>query len=253
MNQSTITTHAVLIGLTPLIPIPFLDDLVKSYFYRRLVRSLASRHKLSLTTDEINSLAEDRGQVSIRGCFFGILEYIVKRLIRKLIIVLEWHRAIDLVTQAYYAGYLIDYAFQQGWYAPGDSQQAIRLRSAIDTARKNANVSLVRNIVKSSFNQSRGLVLDAVRQVTRSLKDIAFRRRWIWRRRQKVTEEAVAEKLEQESANVRGTLGTLISNLQEYFDTLMEEHQDHFEQLQERLRAALQSSEAREESGRALK
>lgn len=253
MNQSTITTHAVLIGLTPLIPIPFLDDLVKLYFYRRLVRSLASRHKLSLSTDETNILAEDRGQVSIRGCLFGILEYIVKRLIRKLIIVLEWHRAIDLVTQAYYAGYLIDYAFQQGLYAAGAPQQAIRLRSAIDTARKNANVSLVRNIVKSSFNQSRALVLDAVRQVTRSLKDIAFRRRWIWRRRQKVTEEAVAEKLEQESANVRGTLGTLISNLQDYLDILMEEHQDHFERLQERLRAALQSSEARERSDRPLK
>ena len=246
MNQSTITTHAVLIGLTPLIPVPFLDDLVKSYFYRRLVRSLASRYKLSLSTDEINVLAEDRGQGSIRGCLFGIVEYIVKRLVRKLIIVLEWHRAIDLVTQAYYAGYLMDYAFQQGWFAPSDPQQAIKLRSAIDTARKNANVNLVRNIVKSSFNQSRALVLDAVRQVTRSLRDIAFRRRWIWRRRKQVAEEAVAEKLEEESANVRGTLSKLIATLQQYLDILMEENHEHFEDLQERLRTALQSSEAKE-------
>lgn len=246
MNQSTITTHAVLIGLTPLIPVPYLDDLVKSYFYKRLVRSLAARHKLSLSSEEINILAEDRGQGSIRGCLLGILEYIVKRLIRKLIILLEWHRAIDLVTQAYYAAYLMDYAFQQGWYAPGDPQRAVRLRTAIDTARKNANVNLVRNIVKSSFNQSRGLVLDAVRQVTRSLKDIAVRRRWIWRRRKQVAEAAVAEKLEEESANVRGTLSKLIATLQQYLDILMEENHEHFEDLQERLRIAFQPSEAKE-------
>ncbi|HKY53799.1 MAG TPA: hypothetical protein VJM08_05795, partial [Anaerolineales bacterium] len=87
-------------------------------------------------------------------------------------------------------------------------------------------------------------VLDAVRQVTRSLKDIAFRRRRFWRRKQaQVAEEVVAEKLEQESANVRGTLGKLISNIQDYLEVLMEEHQDHFERLQERLRVAHQPSQ----------
>ena len=246
MNQSIIITHAVLIGLTPLIPIPFLDDLVKSFFYKRLVRSIASRHKLSLSAGEINALTEDRSRGTIRGCLFGLVEYIVKRLIRKLIIVLEWHRAIDTVTQAYYAGYLMDYSFQQGWYTPGDPQQALGLRSAMDTARKGANINLVRNIVKSSFNQSRGLVLDAVRQISGSLKDIAFRRRRFWFRRRKQTaavEDAVADKLEGESVKVRGTLSKLISTLQEYLDILMEEHKEHFEELQERLRAALQPAQ----------
>ena len=244
MNQSIIITHAVLIGLTPLIPIPFLDDIVKTYFYRRLVRSLASRYKLTLSAEEINRLAEDQGRGAVKGCLLGTVEYVVKRLIRKLVIVLEWHRAIDLVTQAYYAGYLLDFAFQQGWYAPGDPQQAMKLRSAIDRARTNANVNLVRNIVKSSFNQSRGLVLDAVRQLTRSLKDIVVRRSRAGRRRQ-VAEETVAAKLEQESANIRGTLGKLISNLQDYLEIFMQEHQDHFERLQERLRVALQAPETK--------
>ena len=243
MNQSTIITHAVLIGLTPLIPIPFLDDLVKSFFYKRLVRALAARYSLVLNNTEINLLSEDRSRGLLKGCLLGTVEYIVKRLIRKLIIVLEWHRAIDTVTQAYYAGYLMDYAFQQGWYAAGDPAQAMRLRAAIDTARKDANLNLVRNIVKSSFNQSRGLVLDAVRQISFSLKDIAFRRSRLWFRRRKqaaAVEEAVAEKMEGESVRVKGTLSQLISTLQEYLDILLEEHAEHFEGLQERLRVALQ-------------
>ena len=156
MNQSIIITHAVLIGLTPLIPIPFLDDLVKSFFYKRFVRSLAARHKLSLSADEINTLAEDRNRVGIRGCLFGLIEYIVKRLIRKLIIVLEWHRAIDTVTQAYYAGYLMDYSFQQGWYTPGDPQQAIGLRSAIDAARGTQRAASTRRAVRDAGDGRHG-------------------------------------------------------------------------------------------------
>ena len=42
-NQGTIATHAVLAGLTPLIPVPVVDDIAKNYFRRRMVRGLAPR------------------------------------------------------------------------------------------------------------------------------------------------------------------------------------------------------------------
>lgn len=271
MNQTLIVTHAVLIGLTPLIPIPVLDDLVKSFFYRRLVELLAFRHKLRLSASEVSILAEDRSQGIFKGCLIGTLEYIVKRLIRKLTIVLEWRRAIDIVTHTYYVGYLMDYAFAQGWYVPGDPQQALRLRSAIETARKNANTDLVKRIVQSSFNQSRATILGAVQQVSRSLQDIAFRRSRMWLRRQAAVrlrgrsprlarwlyrrlrfteaetaqvaevENTVAEKMEQESPKVEGALYGLISRLESYIDALQKEHQEHFEGLQTRLENALKA------------
>ena len=270
INQTTVITYAVLIGLTPLIPIPILDDLVKSFFYKSLVRTLATRYKLSLNDIEIDILTEDRGR-GIKGCLIGTLEYIVKSLIRKLTVVLEWRRAIDLVTHAYYFGYLLDYAFQQGWYTPGDSQQALRLRAAIEMARKNANTNLVKNIVQTSFNQSRSRIMEAVQQVSRSLQDIAFRRSRIWLRRQLAVrlrrrtprlarwlyrllrlnatetaqvvevENVVAEKLEQESPYVKSMLKDLVSGLQKYIEDLP---QDHFERLQDRLKEALKSAPA---------
>jgi hypothetical protein len=274
MNQTIIITHAVLIGLTPLIPVPVLDDLVKSFFYRRLIELLAFRHKLTLSPSEINILAEDRSQGVIKGCLIGTLEYIVKRLIRKLTIVLEWRRAIDMVTRTYYVGYLMDYAFQRGWYVPGDPQRADRLRSAIEAAHRNANTDLVKRIVQAGFNESRKSIIKAVQQVSYSLQDIAFRRSRMWIRRQVVVrlrgraprlarwlyrrlrfseaenaqvaevENTIAEKLEQESPLVEGALHGLISRLQLYLDALQKENDEHFRGLQNRLEQALHSTQA---------
>lgn len=262
MHQLVVITHAVLIGLTPLIPIPVLDDLVKVFFYRNLVRSLASAYNLSLSANEIAALAEERGQGCLNGCLIGVVEYLVKRLVRKVIFILEWRRAIDLVTHAYYFGHLLDYAFQQGWYTPGDANRAVQLRAAIEQARGSANTNLVRRIVQSSFNQSRKLVLSAVEQVADSLQDVAFRRsriwlrrgvavrlrqraprlaRWLYRRLQPTeaeraqvvqAENALAQTLERESPHVRATLNDLITQLQDSLNSLPKEH---FEVLQDRL------------------
>ena len=75
MNHFLILTHAVLVGLTPLIPIPVLDDLVKSFFYRNMVKSLAAAYGASLSSDEIARLAEEQSSGCLNGCLFRITEY----------------------------------------------------------------------------------------------------------------------------------------------------------------------------------
>lgn len=270
MNQLTIITYAVLIGLTPLIPIPILDDLVKSFFSKNLVRSLASAYRFALSEGEVVALAEDRGQGCVNGCLIGMIEYIVKRVLRKIIFVLEWRRTINLVTQAYYVGYLMDYAFQQGLYTSGNVEQAMQLRSAIERARGGANTNLVKRIVRASFDQSRALVLTAAQQIANSLRDIALRRsrtwlrrlvavrlrqraprlaRWLYRRLRpseaenvqvNEVEDAVAERMERETPGVRAMLGQLISRLQEGLGGLPKEH---FEALQERLKISMKFSQ----------
>ena len=262
MNQLIIITHAVLVGLTPLIPFPVLDDLVKAFFCRNLVQSLASAHGLGLSAEEVAALAEERGRASLSGCLFGLLEYLVKRLVRKVIFVLEWRRAIDLVTHTYYVGHLLDYAFKQGWYTPGDVNQAARLRAAVEEARAGANTNLVRRIVQLSFNQSRQMVLEAVQQVSDSVQNIAIRRSRVWLRRTLVirlrqyasrlarrlysrlrpteaeiaqmaqAEKTVAQTLERESPSLTAGLGGLIAQLQ---DGLTGLPRGHLEVLQDRL------------------
>lgn len=269
MSQHAIITHAVLAGLTPLIPIPGLDDLVKSFFYQNLIRSLASASGLSLDSDEVAALAEEQGSGCLKGCLIGVAEYYLKRLVRKMSVVLEWRRSIELVTHTYYFGRLLEYAFQRGWYIPGDVKQAVRLRSAIDQAYRSANTEVARYAVQSSFDRSRRLVLSAVRQVTESLQAITLRRgrmwlrrtvavrlrqrapgaaRWLYRRLQPTgaeraqvaqVEAAVADRLEQDSPRVRATLNDLIAHLQSSLTSLPD---GHFDLLHAQLEQALRQS-----------
>jgi hypothetical protein len=263
MNQRSIITHAVLVGLTPLIPIPGLDDLVKSFFTHSLIRSLAAASGLLLSEEEVTALSEDQNSGCMKGCVLGLVEYYVKRLVRKMSVVLEWHRSVELVTHTYYSGHLLEYAFQEGWYIPGDVKQATRLRFAIEQAYRSANTEFVKRAVQSSFKRSSKLVLSAVRQVTDSLHEVTFRRsrvwlrqrapgvaRWLYRResssgaeRTQVSqvESAVADKLEQASPRVRTTLNDLITQLHGSLTSLPD---GHFDLLHARLEQALRQAEA---------
>lgn len=271
--NSRLITYTVLVGLTPLIPIPILDDLVKSFFYRSLIRSLASAHQISLSEPEVTALAEEPRGGCVMGCLSWVIktllfDYLLKRVIRKVLFFLEWQRAIDLVTHTYYAGYLLEYAFQEKWYTPGDVSRAAQLREAVEDSCIGANTRLVKGIVQGSFVQSRQIILAAAQQVSDSLKDIAFRRSRLWLRRTLVTrlrsraprlarwlqsrlrptesesaqmaqtEKMVEQTLEGESERVGSMLGDVVSYLQEGIAAVPKEH---FEVLQTRLQKLLET------------
>jgi hypothetical protein len=183
--------------------------------------------------------------------------------------VLEWRRAIDLVTHTFYYGYLLNYAFEQGWYVAGDPNNAAKLRTAVEQARAGANTNLVKRLVQSTFNQSRQLVLGTVQQISDSIRDIAFRRSRMWARRtlaarlrQRVpwlgrllyrlfkpndweleqvrrVESEVDERLTRESPRFQAGLGGVIAQLQAGITELPS---DHFEEMQTRLEKSLKTA-----------
>ena len=75
MNALLIISYAVFIVITHLIPLPILDELVKSFFYQSLVRALAAAYKVPLSAGELSLLAEDRGQGCLNGCLIGLVEF----------------------------------------------------------------------------------------------------------------------------------------------------------------------------------
>src|SRR5688572_3365162 len=92
-NQTLIVSHSVLAGLTPLIPIPLLDDLVRTYFVRRLVRKLAAANRYILSDEEIKVLADERESGCLRGCMTTAFLLPFKLIFRKVFFFLEWKRA----------------------------------------------------------------------------------------------------------------------------------------------------------------
>lgn len=232
-TQGVILTHAVLIGLTSLIPVPFVDDWIGNVFRRCLVYELGKAHGQMFTDDQLTLLTTADKRSFLGGCLYTLLVYPTKKILRKLFFIVEWPRAIHQVSLAYYDGYLLDYALTQGWYTPGDPQAAAALRAAIQRTRTGANTKLVQQTVKTYFNNSKALVLGAAQQLYETLGGEALRRnrsrlRTLLHPRQAELEPPPAAPTPTE----RTDLITLVLNLQAAILALP---QDHFDGLQQRL------------------
>ena len=219
-SQSIIVKNAVLIGMTPLIPIPFVDDWAKNYFQRRMARELVQLQRMTLSPKVIKALADDR-EGCLSGCLGMIILYPIKKILRKLAFFLEWQRAANLVTHSYYYGYLLEVALQEGWLQSDDVEQAARVRTAIDHAHKGANTQLLRQVVDRTFQRSRDKVKAAARRLSTSLKS--------------VTTDAGKEKaLEQDQPQLDASAQEIAGQLENGIAALPNEH---FVNLAQRLKA----------------
>src|ERR1044072_3901696 len=88
-QQRGLVTHAVLVGLTPLIPVPLLDDEVKNYFRRRMVRALAASAGRALDEKELDALPSEAERGCLTGCLFTVIVYPLKAIFRKVFYFLE--------------------------------------------------------------------------------------------------------------------------------------------------------------------
>jgi hypothetical protein len=171
-KQILIINYAILIGVTPLIPIPYLDDWVKLTFQRRFVRRLALSFGWDLPPQSVNLLADSQDIGCGGGCFSQLFKIPLKRFLREVFFFLEWRRAADLVSQSYYYGYLLDYAFSQGWVHPNDPTNLVQIRTTIQKVRAKANLELVKKVVESNFEKSKNLRDQIVTQFNKNLKAV---------------------------------------------------------------------------------
>ena len=109
--------HTILIGIAPLIPIPFVDEWIVAYLWKHMISEIAKRHGVKLSKAEIYQLTNQKKP----GCltvFSSMIIRPIKELFREIFFWLEWKRGIDLATSSYYFGYLLNYIFEQGYYQP---------------------------------------------------------------------------------------------------------------------------------------
>lgn len=222
-NQRQIILHAVLSGLTPLIPVPLVDDLVKGYFQRRMVRKLAAAYRQGLSDTDVETLADDQNSGCLSGCLTTMLLLPLKAVFRKIFFFLEWKRAVDIVSRNYYQGFLIEYALAENWLAVRSAKD---IRSAIDFVLGQLNTSLIERSVKGVFNQSQAVLRNAAR---------LFENRLL-RLRRRPSQTQVAEVIEsiqpQEEEEIAGIVGQLENSINQI-------PADHFEKLRMQLASVL--------------
>lgn len=225
-DQGALLSYAVLTGLTPLIPIPFVDDLAKGYFRRRLVHTLAMGHGVRLTPEAVQGLSSEPQGCLVSGCLSQVFLYPLRKIFRKIFYFLEWKRALDLTSQTYHFGYLVDCALRDGYVGPSGSRSVEEVRRAIEAVCREAPIKPIEGAVAATFRQSKSVLTSAVRSLERSLRSLTGRP-------QAAEVEAKLESVEeQERQEVAGVAQALGSRLQAV-------PQAHFQALRDQLRARL--------------
>lgn len=235
-QQRTLVLHSVLTGLTPLIPVPLLDDLVKSYFRKRLVRNLSASAGRALNDEELNALAAEPEGGCLRGCVGTVLVYPLKAIFRKIFYFLEWKRAVDLTSRTYHFGYLVGHALRRRGAAPSllDTHGARAVNEAIEAVCREAPIKPLESAVGGTFRKSKDVLRSAAALLSRSL------------RRQPPRPERVAEAIESVEPEEERELAPVVTRLQRSIASVPEEH---FRSLRDSLEARLGGAPRERQAG----
>ncbi|MCS6899999.1 MAG: hypothetical protein RMJ98_21340, partial [Myxococcales bacterium] len=162
--------YAILVGMTPLIPLPFLDDIAQSYFEQRMIERLARAHRLSLTPAQIDDLSvQPDPSGCVKGCLLNLLLYPLKKILRKLFFFLEIKRTVDLVATTYAKGYVLDRVLARGLCAPAGPHSPAQVRGATERALARVGTSPIELAVRHAFSSSTRLLRNLVDQLFAAL------------------------------------------------------------------------------------
>ena len=195
----------LLVGLSPLIPIPVVDDLVTAALCRWRLKYLAAQYGLTLTKEEIKTLADLQQSGCLGGAIQRTLGYAVRAFLQNLLFWLEAGRVANLLAQSYYDGVLLDYAFAEGLYKTGSIAEAQRLRNNIMLVRQGVNFRQLTNLLKSSSSHTRKLAAQFIRDVYEQyFRNIpkAINKRW---RQLRKRQAEFNEQADQDAKNLNDT------------------------------------------------
>jgi hypothetical protein len=222
-----IVFSTLLIGLSPLIPIPVVDDLITAALCRWRVKYLAEQYGLKLQKKEIQLLADEQGV----GCFDIITKrafgYVLKEIAENMLIWVEAGRAVNLLARTYYYGILLDYAFSEGLYKVGHLSEAKRLHNNIYEVRKGANTRQLKDLLKASSKNAKDLsalfISDVYKQYFKNIPIIVKK---YWRQLLKRQDE-ISEQADQDTKNLNDSAATW----KERYKNLFEEFASKLEKI----------------------
>lgn len=218
--------HSVLVGLTPLVPVPILDDRLRAYFERRLAREIAALHGIALGEDDLRVVGEGPGQDFWAELRRGALLLPVRLLLRKVFLVLNVKRASDAASTTYNRGYLLDVALAAREHPP--HRRAEDVRAAIDATLVDTPHSPIGTAVSLSFEGSKALLRQALSAFVAVLKRLGG-----------ATDEVDLARAVRES-DEGGVFAALVDRVRE---AVAKVPASHFQALEERLLARLRSGD----------
>lgn len=130
--EPSVYADATLAGLTPLVPVPFLDWWLEERFRRRMVRRIAQHRGRRLTPAARRALNVGGRGLLVAGLLFllKLPVRLILKLVRKLVYVLAIKEATEKLSFYWQRAFLIDHMVQAGHLEDDESarlaQQALR-------------------------------------------------------------------------------------------------------------------------------
>ena len=143
MPLSRVATTCLLVGLSPLIPIPFVDDMVQRAMLREAYGTLARHEGRPCPPAALQALTAGHSNFLV-GCLLAMLWWPVKKLFRTIVFVLIVKDCLDEAAQAAVRGLLVHRALQAGLLP----DEAPRVRAAMDQAWSAAGRSAAWNLLR---------------------------------------------------------------------------------------------------------
>jgi len=221
----TVLFHSLLIGAALFVPIPLLDDRLARFFWKRMVSDLAGDHKRQLTPEQLLALSYQSRWALSEGCLF-VAKRLFKELLQEILFFLEWRKAVNVASDAYYSGYLLNELFAYEGFDPAKIPQ---YAVALQKAKQGVNMKLVQGVFRAQFRSSKGVLLS----VTKWLSSITIGyaktswTRWKNRRNQDAaSEEKMENFFAMHKSRFQELLKDLIASLQTGIGGLPKEHFD---------------------------
>jgi len=220
----TVIYHSLLIGAALFVPIPFLDDRLATFLWKHMVSDLAKSHKRNLTKEQILALSYQPRFALSDGCMV-VLVRVFRQLLQEILFFLEWRKAINLASDAYYSGYLLNELFAYDGFDPAKvGQYAI----ALQKAKQGVNMKLVQGVFRSQFKSSKSGLAAVVKWLSSVTVDYA-KDSWARRKKKKVdgaAEQQMENFFEMHRSRFQTLLKDLIASLQLGIGALPKEHFD---------------------------
>lgn len=227
-----ISSHSILIGLTPVIPIPFADDIAKSYFQRRMMRKIASEYGQNLSSEDLKTLTIERNSGCLGGCLASVLFYPIKKIFRKIFFFLEIKRAVDSISQAYHQGYMLECAFEEGLCEPTGSYKIVEIRDAIEATCSEVGTNPIEKAVGATLKHSKKAIKDVAETLWKNLSRITGQPNE--EQLQQVAESA--ESAEQQTGITKELEQALVNVPPGYFQELNEKFISHLKNPKKQLK-----------------
>ena len=160
-----IYAEATCAGLTPLLPLPFVDLVFETVFRRRIPGTTARVRGEVLAGGAGAALSRGTGQLfSKEGCLklpVVVARYVLRRVWRKLVYVFAIADAAKLTSEYWHRAYLLDHVIQAGHARPDVDWQ--RASSVFDRVMREADTGSLMGLAQQTIANTHRIVRTLLR------------------------------------------------------------------------------------------